>query len=100
VEWSADCNNDGIVDYGQIRDGSLADVNGDNIPDCCALPWGCDTCPADIDQSGAVNGVDLAAILNVWSTSGGKYPRADINRDGIVNGADLAEVLNAWGPCP
>ncbi|MEY4116952.1 MAG: hypothetical protein RLZZ116_280 [Planctomycetota bacterium] len=100
IEWSADCNNDGIVDYGQIRDGSLADVNGDNILDCCALPWGCDTCPADIDQSGAVGGVDLAAILNVWGTSGGKYPRADINRDGIVDGADLSQVLNAWGPCP
>ena len=99
VEWDADCNNDGIVDYGQIRDGSLADVNGDNIPDCCALPWGCDTCPADIDQSGAVGGVDLAAILNVWGTSGGKYPRADINRDGIVDGADLSQVLNAWGLC-
>ena len=35
VEWSADCNNDGIVDYGQCRDGSLPDYNGNNIPDCC-----------------------------------------------------------------
>jgi hypothetical protein len=35
IEWSADCNNDGIVDYGQCRDGSLPDYNGDNIPDCC-----------------------------------------------------------------
>jgi hypothetical protein len=35
IEWSADCNNDGIVDYGQIRDGSLPDYNGNNIPDCC-----------------------------------------------------------------
>jgi len=34
-EWSADCNNDGIVDYGQCRDGSLPDYNGNNIPDCC-----------------------------------------------------------------
>ncbi len=35
VEWSADCNNDGIVDFGQCRDGSLPDYNGNNIPDCC-----------------------------------------------------------------
>ena len=100
VEWSSDCNSDGIVDFGQIRSGELADTNSNNIPDCCERPSNCDPCPADIDQSGAVNGVDLAAILNVWGTSGGKYPRADINHDDIVNGADLSEVLNAWGPCP
>jgi hypothetical protein len=35
VEWSADCNNDGIVDYGQCRDGSLPDYDGNNVPDCC-----------------------------------------------------------------
>jgi hypothetical protein len=35
MEWSADCNNDGIVDYGQIMEGSLADTNGNNVPDCC-----------------------------------------------------------------
>lgn len=35
IEWSADCNLDGVVDYGQIRCGSLADTNGDGIPDIC-----------------------------------------------------------------
>jgi len=35
IEWSADCNNDGIVDYGQCRNGTLPDYNGNNIPDCC-----------------------------------------------------------------
>ena len=35
VEWSADCNGDGIVDYGQCHDGTLQDYDGDNIPDCC-----------------------------------------------------------------
>jgi hypothetical protein len=100
VEWSADCNSDGIVDYGQIRAGELADTNANNIPDCCESAPGCDPCRADIDQSGAVNGVDLAAILNNWGTSGGKQPRSDVNADGIVDGADLAEVLNSWGTCP
>jgi len=100
VEWSADCNSDGIVDYGQIRSGELADANGNYIPDCCEATPPCGPCLADVDGSGAVNGVDLAAILNTWGTSGGKYPGADVNSDGIVNGADLAEVLNSWGPCP
>jgi hypothetical protein len=100
VEWSADCNADGIVDYGQIRAGELADENGNNIPDCCEGLGVCLPCRADIDQSGAVNGVDLAAVLNNWGTSGGKQPRSDINNDGVVDGADLAEVLNSWGACP
>jgi formylglycine-generating enzyme required for sulfatase activity len=37
VEWSADCNNDGIVDYGQIRAGQLIDTNANNVPDACEL---------------------------------------------------------------
>ncbi len=35
LEWSADCNADGIVDYGQILSGELADTNGNGVPDCC-----------------------------------------------------------------
>jgi hypothetical protein len=100
IEWSADCNADGLIDYGQILDGSLPDANHNNIPDCCEGGVLCDPCPGDVDNSGAVNGVDLAAILNTWGTTGGKYPGADVNHDGIVNGTDLAEVLNGWGPCP
>jgi hypothetical protein len=100
IEWSADCNNDGIVDFGQIQAGTLADTNANNVPDCCETGVSCLPCPADVDGSGAVNGVDLAAILNVWGTSGGKYPGADVNQDGIVDGSDLAEVLNGWGACP
>jgi hypothetical protein len=32
-EWSADCNNDGIVDKGQILSGELPDANNNGIPD-------------------------------------------------------------------
>ena len=40
IEWSADCNNDGIVDYGQILDGTLADDNNNGVPDLCeAVQW-------------------------------------------------------------
>jgi len=35
VEWQADCNSDGIVDYGQIRSGQLSDDNTNGIPDIC-----------------------------------------------------------------
>jgi ferredoxin len=100
VEYSADCNNDGIVDYGQIRAGELADTNANNIPDCCEGGQSCDPCAGDVDNSGSVNGVDLAAVLGNWGTNGGKYPGADTNHDGIVDGIDLAQVLGGWGPCP
>ena len=42
VEWSADCNGDGIVDYGQILDGTYADANGNGVPDCCDNGTPCD----------------------------------------------------------
>jgi hypothetical protein len=37
LEWSADCNGDGSVDYGQIFRGELADTNFNGIPDACEL---------------------------------------------------------------
>jgi hypothetical protein len=47
IEWSADCNGDGIVDYGQIRRGELADFNGNNVPDCCEQGI---SCPSTANQ--------------------------------------------------
>jgi hypothetical protein len=35
IEWSADCNNDGIIDYGQILRGELLDLNETGVPDVC-----------------------------------------------------------------
>jgi hypothetical protein len=57
------------------------------------------TCPADVIENGVVDGADLSAVLSVWGTDGGLYPRADTNGDGIVDGQDLATVLGGWGPC-
>jgi len=37
IEYFADCNGDGSVDYGQIQSGELADTNHNNIPDVCEL---------------------------------------------------------------
>jgi Dockerin type I domain len=97
TEWDADCNGDGVVDFGQVESGEFSDADGNKVPDCCQTLLGC--CPGDVDRSGAVNGVDLAAVLNNWGTNGGKYPGADTNQDGIVDGIDLAQVLGGWGPC-
>ena len=97
IEWSADCNSDGIVDYGQILSGQLIDANSNGIPDSCEV----DPCPGDISGNGAVDGVDLSVLLGVWGTdgSGGEFD-ADVTNDGIVNGADLTIILGGWGPCP
>ena len=37
IEWEADCNGDGVVDYGQILSGELADTNNNGVPDVCEL---------------------------------------------------------------
>ena len=52
------------------------------------------TCPADLDQSGSVDGADLATLLGAWGTSS-----HDLDGDGVVTGADLAVLLGGWGPC-
>ncbi len=99
VEFSADCNGDGIVDYGQIRDGTFVDANENGVPDCCDKDVSCDPCSADVNEDGVVNGADISAVLGFWGLTGKPLPAADINRDGIVNGADLAQLLGSWGPC-
>ena len=91
IEWSADCNADGIVDYGQILQGQLADVNANNVPDSCE-------CLGDINEDGWVDGVDLGIVLASWSTESAGAP-ADLNRDGAVDGVDLGVLLGAWGAC-
>ena len=95
-EWSADCNSDGIVDYGQILSGELIDTNSNGIPDICEI----DPCPGDINLNSTVDAVDLAMVLTSWGTSGSEYPRADVNHDGVVNGPDLGALLGGWGICP
>jgi hypothetical protein len=97
VEWSADCNQDGVVDFGQCREGTIPDINGNNIPDCCEGPTTC--CPTDLNDDGQVNGADLGALVAFWGPNP-SYPRADITGDGTVNGSDLGLLLAAWGACP
>ena len=96
IEWSADCNNDGIVDYGQILQGQLADLDANGVPDICQQP----TCvDADIFRDFNVNGADLGILLSQWGPNT-PLTRSDLNRDGVVDGSDLGIFLSFWGPCP
>lgn len=56
-----------------------------------------DCCPADFNCDGAVDGADLAVILQQWGPCPGC--EADLNGDGSVTSADLGQILIAWGPC-
>ena len=96
LEWSADCNNDNIVDYGQILNGQLPDTNSNGIPDCCEPGNSC--CLGDIYENHIVDGGDLGVLLSEWGVVT-PTTRSDLNRDGFVDGADLGRLLANWGPC-
>jgi hypothetical protein len=96
VEWSADCNSDGIIDYGQILNGQLVDTNSNGIPDCCEPSNSC--CVGDIYVNHIVDGGDLGVLLSEWGVVT-PTTRSDLNRDGFVDGADLGRLLANWGPC-
>ena len=49
--------------------------------------------PGDLNGDGAVNGLDLAIVLNAFGNAGGP---GDANNDGVVDGGDIAFVLNSW----
>lgn len=83
-----DCNDNGSPDARDIALGTSLDENDDGIPDECA-----ETCIADLNNDGVVDGADLANLLGFWGLSG----EADLNKDGTVNGADLAILLGSWG---
>ena len=89
LEWSADCNGDGIVDYGQILDGSLGDSDSDGVPDVC-------NCDSDLNADGSVTVNDLLIVIAQWSTEG---PLGDVDGDREVGVDDLLLVLQSWGSC-
>jgi hypothetical protein len=57
------------------------------------------TCPADIDDSGEVDVLDLVELIVAWGPCGVDCP-ADIDGSGEVDVLDLVELIVAWGPCP
>ncbi len=58
-------------------------------------------CPADFDNSGAVDVKDLLFLLGAWGPcpKQGDCP-ADFDNSGAVDVKDLLFLLGAWGPCP
>jgi hypothetical protein len=67
-EWEADCNGDGIVDYGQILSGELIDANGNGVPDCCESG---ETCLSGLVANGSFEaGSPLASCASESITSG------------------------------
>ena len=80
IEWEADCNGDGIVDYGQIQRGELPDTNGNAVPDCCENGGSCNT---DTDADGVPDYRDNC--VNIANPS-----QADCDNDGIGDACEIA----------
>jgi hypothetical protein len=102
VEWSADCNSDGVVDLGQILSRQLDDNNSNGVPDvceCASNPGLAACCAGNLNGDPAVDGADLGILLNAWGACPAPCA-ADLNRDGFVDGADLGALLGNWGACP
>ena len=106
IEWSDDCNGDGIVDYGQILDGSLLDENGNGIPDicqqfdfgACCYNGGCVLTTNDFcfEAGGSYAGDGtLCEEVDCPTTCPG-----DIDGDGQVGVIDILIVIDRWGFCP
>ena len=55
-----------------------------------------DSCIADLDGNGVVNGGDLTILLSSWGTTN---EVADLSGDGLIDGQDLSILLGYWGPC-
>ena len=89
LEYSDDCDGDGMVDRGAVAQGLAADANGNAVPDACE-------CMGDLDQNAAVDSLDLSTLLSRWGQPGGV---ADLDASGLVDAADLVIVLTRWGPC-
>ena len=79
VEWEADCNGDGIVDYGQIQSGQLDDDNNDGIPDTCQY-----TVTGVIPVSGASSGGTAITV------KGSNFPE---NPTVFVGGSPATNVI-------
>ena len=73
--------------------GNWSDNGGNTIAEECPG----DSCPADLNDNGSVDGADLTVVLGDWGLTDSP---ADLNGDGFVGGADLTIVLAAWGGCP
>ena len=97
--YDGDCNGDGVADLDQISDGTLEDIDGSFVPDCCENGTDCAACPGNLTKDDQVNAADLGILLAVWGDAS-QFPAADLNKDGNVDAADLGLLLGNWGVCP
>jgi hypothetical protein len=95
LEPGSDCDSDGVPDACEIAASPSLDMNGDGVLDAC-VPR---PCVGDVSGNGFVDGVDLAAMLGAWGTTGQGEFICDVTNDGTVDGADLAVLLGDWGAC-
>jgi len=77
------------IDFATIEGDQFVTIGGGDEPN---------NCPADLNGDGAVDGIDLGALLGAWGECAGCD--ADLNADGTVDGIDLGGLLGGWGECP
>ncbi|NBX32421.1 MAG: hypothetical protein EBR07_06765 [Planctomycetes bacterium] len=94
IEWSADCNSDSIVDYGQILNGTLADTNTNGVPDICE---GRLTIRVPADQPTIQAAIDAAPLNTqcIVAVSAGTYagPIDFKGKSVIVRGAGASQTV-------
>ncbi|HMN39292.1 MAG TPA: GC-type dockerin domain-anchored protein [Phycisphaerales bacterium] len=90
---------DGVVD-GQVVIPNFAvgfsvfDVNGDGVVGALDLAFYPNyVCPADFDQSGMVDVLDIFSFLNTWFSGS---LAADVNQSGTLTVQDIFDFLNRW----
>jgi len=92
-KFDIDCNDNGVVDSIDIKDGILSDEDGDGIADGCeSVDVGT---PADFDDDGVIGGSDLGSLLLGWGKATEECS-VDLTGDGLVDGQDLGLLLLAW----
>ncbi len=102
IEWTADCNSDGIVDYGQILRGDLVDRDENGVPDSCqcASNGSLDICcTSDLDLDGEVSTSDISLLLLSFGEQRWLAPAYDRDRDGAIGSGDLSVIMLDFGPC-
>ena len=72
--------------------GDYEDDGGNTVADECPVD---ENCPADADDNGVVDVIDLLAVIDGWGTDS-----SDMNGDGTTDVLDLLVVIDGWGPCP
>jgi hypothetical protein len=97
IEWSADCNNDGVVDYGQILTGQLGDSNANGVPDSCESVLHVPSEFATIQA--AIDAVPTGAVRTVLVAAGTYNESFSLNgKDVVVRGAPKnATILDGTG---